>query len=180
VQRRDRRKGRDGDEVMLTTVVSVPPPFTRKKSHDFFKEETQMTTSHQKEQAERRSLVGSTGGMTLHSQAITQIELEGQGRHAAAARASVVGKERVPLYPRQGPDSPWSNDLSGVEPPLGIDLEYVEPCGTPVEVAASLSIPLADAAMATAVVDAPAGAETPLAVSPSPAGGVSLLRGRRL
>jgi hypothetical protein len=100
----------------------------------------QLTTSHQKDQAERKSLAGSTIGMTLHSQAITQIELEGQGRHAAAAKASVVGAERVPLYPRQGPDSPWSSDISGVEPPFGIDVSFVEPVGTPAEVEESLRV----------------------------------------
>jgi hypothetical protein len=146
------------------------------------------------EMKERKSLVGSTGSMTYHSRAATALELEGQGRHAAAAKAQLTGREAFVKYPRQSPTLPWSSDLSGVEPPLGIDLEYVEPCGTPVEVAVSMLASGADEAVATAeaastsagasgVVDVLSSVDDALAPSalvPLAVGGVSLLRGRRL
>ena len=50
-----------------------------------------MTTSHQKEQAERIAYAGSTTGMTYHSRAITGLDLERSGRHAQ--HATVIGSK---------------------------------------------------------------------------------------
>jgi hypothetical protein len=98
-----------------------------------------MTPSAKREQAERKALVGSTTGMTLHSQAITQIELEAQGRHAAIAKASVSGREPAVNYPRMPEGSPWAGDLVPPEPSLGYAIEALEVTGEPHEVAASLA-----------------------------------------
>lgn len=120
------------------------------------------------EMKERKALVGSTTTMTFFSQAIAHLGLESQGRHAAAAKASVTGSARVPQYPKMPSGSPWAEDLSGVEPPLGWSLEAQEPVGEPFEIAASLASPSDDAT-------------APAAGSLSPqAAGAPLLRGRRL
>jgi hypothetical protein len=94
--------------------------------------------SDQKEQAERRAYAGSTGSMTYHSRALSHIELEGQGRHAAEAKASVTGATRVPKYPAAS--GPWADPVQVPdEPPLGYSVEDLEVCGTPAEVEQSLS-----------------------------------------
>jgi hypothetical protein len=140
------------------------------------------------EQADRRKLVGSTTTQTFFSRAEAELALEAQGRHANAAKASISGAEASVRYPRQPASSPWSSDISGVEPPLGVDLSYVEPCGTPQEVEESLRVAASfvspgDAALAApedghlASVRAAPDCATPLG---SQSGVPSLIRGRRL
>jgi hypothetical protein len=135
------------------------------------------------EQKERRALAGSTTGMTLHSQAITQIELEQQGRHAAVAKASVSGSKPAVHYPRMPEGSPWAGHVpESVEAPFDVDISYVEPCGTPVEIAASV-LPMADAAcLATAEGPPSAGAAAGefVSVSASSPALPGLRRARRL
>lgn len=132
------------------------------------------------EMAERKALVGSTTTMTFFSQAIAHLGREGQGRHADAAKASVSGAEPSVRYPRQPSTSPWSSDISGVEPPLGVDLEYVEPCGTPAEVEESIAnassavlVSGEDDAGVTAVCHPAGDAPAPPAVSPFAVGGAN-------
>jgi hypothetical protein len=98
-----------------------------------------MTTSHQKEQAERIALAGSTGSMTFNTyrdRAISDLELQNQGRHAKGAE--VIGAKASVRYPRLPADNPFTTDISGVEPPTGIDINWQEPNGTPAEIAESL------------------------------------------
>jgi hypothetical protein len=95
-----------------------------------------MTTSHQKEQAERASLVGSTTGMTYHSRAITGLDLERSGRHAQ--HATVVGSKPAVAYPRMPEGSPWHSDLVPPEGPTGYAIDAQEPVGEVFEVEASL------------------------------------------
>jgi hypothetical protein len=88
------------------------------------------------------------------------------------------------VYPRLPENNPWNSDISGVEPPLGIDLGYVEPCGTPAEVessllAASSALSPEDPAVATAGETAPQ-ALAPDCDSPLGSGAPTLIRGRRL
>jgi hypothetical protein len=155
-------------------------------------EET-MTTSAQKEQAERRALVGSTTATTFHQQAITQIELEQQGRHAALAKASVSGREPAVNYPRMPEGSPWAGDLVPPEPALGYAIEAQEVTGEPFEVAASLNTALpnhAGEAVAATTEEFPssssvgaADASTQQCLSPAAVGAsapLGLRRGRRL
>jgi hypothetical protein len=97
-----------------------------------------MTTSHQKEQAERKRLAGSTGQVTNYRDwAVNDIALESRGRHSAAAKATVTGSARVPLYPAAS--GPW-NDPVQVPPeePLGWSVEAQEPTGNYHEIAESL------------------------------------------
>jgi hypothetical protein len=145
-----------------------------------------MTTSHQKEQAERRAYAGSTTEVTdYRDRAVNDIALEAQGRHSAAAKASVTGTQASVQVPRQPPGSPWSGDVpESIEPPLGYAIDDLEVTGTPAEIAESLreaaSLPSGAADEATEVdFHSASGAQAPPVVL-SPAGGAFLRRGRRL
>lgn len=100
------------------------------------------------EQAERKALAGSTSATTYFHQAQIGRALDEPGGRFRAKDTIVTGNEPSVDYPA-GPD--WTSNGAGVglEPPLGIDVDALEPTGTPSEVAASL-----------------AGAEAPSAVSP--------------
>jgi hypothetical protein len=92
-------------------------------------------TAKADEQKTRRALSGSNSGMTYSRQAEIDQGLENQGRFGQTAL--VNGREPSVHYPRMPEGSPWAGDPSGVEPPLGVSVDYVEPCGTAVEIAAS-------------------------------------------
>jgi hypothetical protein len=145
-----------------------------------------MTTSHQKEQAERRAYAGSTTGMTYHSRAITGLELERSGRHAQ--HATVTGSKPAVAYPRQPEGSPWAGDLVPPEEALGWSVEAQEPTGNYHEIAESLreaasvlAFP-SDADEAREDVDAtpPRSAAPTDRVNVSPQSVGALLRGRKL
>jgi hypothetical protein len=142
------------------------------------------------ERRERRELIGSTGTETFQSyrdRAFADMALEAHGRHAAAAKAEVTGRTRIPQYPRMPEGSPWAGDLVPPEEALGWSVEAQEPTGNYHEIAeslreaASLAIPSGDAADEATEVDdhSASGAEAPPVVL-SPAGGASLRRGRKL
>jgi hypothetical protein len=139
------------------------------------------------EMKERKALVGSTTTQTFFSRAEADIGLESQGRHAAAAKATVTGSARVPLYPAAS--GPWNDPVQVPdEPPLGYSVQDdLEPTGTPVEIAASVAIPSGGAAPAREVDATPPQRAAPtseclspreVGVTPSPEPG--LRRGRRL
>jgi hypothetical protein len=95
----------------------------------------------------------------------------------------VIGSKPAVAYPRLPPDNPFSSDISGVEPPLGYEINSQEPTGNyhEIELNAASSIPL-DAAGAP---EASSVCSTPSAAVLSPVvDGVSssnvLTRGRRL
>jgi hypothetical protein len=86
-------------------------------------------------QAEKKQVLRDT----MHTRAMAEFSLEHAGRHAK--QNTVIGTG-APNYPA-GPA--WSVDPTGVEPPLGVDVNAVEPCGESFEVARSLGAPaLAD------------------------------------
>jgi hypothetical protein len=58
-----------------------------------------------------------------------------RGRWAEINKSNVVGATPTPQY-SAGPN--WSVDPTGIEPPLNIDVNAVEPCGEKFEVEASL------------------------------------------
>src|SRR4029077_930808 len=94
------------------------------------------------ERRERRELVGSTGTETFQSyrdRAFAEMALEAHGRHALAAKAEVIGKVRVPLYPAAS--GPWNDPVQVPdEPPLGCSVQDdIEPTGTPQEILESLA-----------------------------------------
>jgi hypothetical protein len=148
-----------------------------------------MTTTHQKEQAERKSLAGSTGTTTFNTyrdRAEADLQLENQGRHSAAAKASVTGSARVPQVPRMPEGSPWAGDLVPPEEPTHYDINALEPNGTPAEIEASLreaspsvaSLP-PDGDVATARTTPSAGAKEASAVSTSAADASNFIRRAR-
>ena len=96
-----------------------------------------MTTSHQKEQAERIAYAGSTTGMTYHSRAITSLDLERSGRHAQ--HAVVTGTKPAVAYPRMPEGNPWHSDNVPPEESLGYEINSQEPNGTPAEVGAKFA-----------------------------------------
>jgi DNA-binding transcriptional regulator YhcF (GntR family) len=61
------------------------------------------------------------------------------GRFAKALGEFTVGSTPTVDYPHLPETSPWSQPQPGLEPPLGIDVSYVEPCGTQAEIERSLS-----------------------------------------
>jgi hypothetical protein len=121
-----------------------------------------MTRAADLEQAERRKHVGSTGNFTSYrDRAFAEMALEAHGRHAAAAKATVVGKAPTPVYPRQPSGSPWAGEVpESIEPPLGYSVQDdIEPTGNYHEIqesliAASVAIPSSDAVPAREDVDA--------------------------
>jgi hypothetical protein len=146
------------------------------------------------EMKERKALAGSSTEVTSYrDRAVNDIALEAQGRHSAAAKATVTGSARVPQVPRQPEGSPWAGDLVPPEEPTHYDINALEPNGTPAEIEASLreaSLSVAslppDGDVATARTTPPAGAKEASAVSTSAADASTsssepgLRRGRRL
>jgi hypothetical protein len=142
-----------------------------------------MTTSHQKEQAERRAYVGSNTTTTYHQRAMAEIGLETQAQGRFSSKPSVTGSERVPQVPRMPATSPWAADIVPPEEALGWSVEAQEVTGNYHEVEASLAAPQASCLP-------PEGAEArevdPQCAAPdcaTPLGsqsGVPFLRGRRL
>jgi hypothetical protein len=67
---------------------------------------------------------------TFHNRASAELDLENTGRHA---RGNIVtGAAPAVHYPPQ-PTSQWPNQSAvvGVEPPLGIDVNAMDPQGLP-------------------------------------------------
>jgi hypothetical protein len=61
------------------------------------------------------------------------------GRFARLTPAAVTGATPIPQVPRLPASSPWSSgDPVGPEPPLGLDVNAVEPVGIAPEIEASL------------------------------------------
>jgi hypothetical protein len=94
--------------------------------------------SKQEEQAERRDIIENEKrlrGSTL-SQFAQSDAAEARGRFSAISNPTVIGTETTPKYP-QGPA--WCADPTGVEPPLGVDINAMEPVGEPHELKASIA-----------------------------------------
>lgn len=93
-------------------------------------------TNNKSDQAERRALAGSTNTTTYHSRAMVDFELESTaGRFG---KPSVVSGSQPGVHYPAAAD--WTRDGAGVgvEPPLGIDVNALEPTGELHEIAASL------------------------------------------
>jgi hypothetical protein len=71
-----------------------------------------------------------------HAQAAALDELG--GRFARIQPQSVTGSTPIPQYPAAS--APFQSDPCGVEPPLGTNINFVEPCGTAAEIEASLRV----------------------------------------
>ena len=114
--------------------------------------------SNKSEQAERRALAGSNNAVTLRAgdrepttlHAMANLDTSLDGRFGKADRVS--GDAPTVDYPRLPASSPWACDPIGLEPPLGIEVDALEPTGTPAEVAASFVGAEASAVSPSAVV----------------------------
>jgi hypothetical protein len=73
---------------------------------------------------------------TMFEHARAAVDDEAGGRFARVNPTTVIGATPVPRYPQAG--TPFQSDPCGVEPPLGSDINFVEACGTAVEIEASL------------------------------------------
>jgi hypothetical protein len=112
---------------------------------------------------------------TMHGRASAELDLENTGRFAKPH--ALIG-EGAPEYPRL-PENSWTNDPTGVEPSLGIDVNAVEPCGEKFEIEAlgdattetvvdqSVASPLAAAVASSEVSASPADVERAAAI-PNP------------
>lgn len=96
-------------------------------------------SSESDERKERRDLAGSTSILTYHRLAGIELALESGGGQFNQP-TTVVGSEPAVHYPRLPANSPHAFDPVPPGEFLGISVDYVEPCGTAVEIAASIEI----------------------------------------
>jgi hypothetical protein len=90
-----------------------------------------MTGEYQNDasQAERKAMLkNDRQAKTYFERAQVEVGSELGGRYRHLAPASVVG---VPQYPQQPPNSPFRQDPTGAEPPLGIDVNSMMGVGQP-------------------------------------------------
>jgi hypothetical protein len=96
------------------------------------------------EQLERRSVQKGFGPSDNRRRGGTyrdfaEAEFSGdRGRFTAQSKSAVTGADPVPTYPVLPASSPFHHDPVGHEPPLGFDVNALEPTGTHVEVEQSL------------------------------------------
>jgi hypothetical protein len=76
-------------------------------------------------------------------------ELELGGRFAKVTPSTVVGAAPVTSVPRQPEGSHWHSDPMPMEPPLGLDINAVEPVGEPHELRASEQVAATNSEPAT-------------------------------
>lgn len=90
-------------------------------------------------------------GTTYYHQSLVDLGLENStGRFAS--KPVVTGQTKAVEYPRQPEGSPWSSGADvGVEPPTGVEIDQMEPCGEYGEVQASLAASSSDPAFSQRV-----------------------------
>jgi hypothetical protein len=99
-------------------------------------------------EAERRALLKEEGRAINTRRALTEVATPAAGgRFKKVLGEYTVGSEEIPNYPRA--HSPWSGNQVGLEPPIGIDVSFVEPCSEPHEWAVAAAIAEAAAAKAS-------------------------------
>ena len=103
-----------------------------------------MSPSQQADDKERREILDNDRKVreqaaTMHGFAQSELA-QSRGRYGEAeGKQFVVGSTPGPSYPTLPTSSPWhGSDPVGLEPPLGSDINFVEACGTAVEIEASL------------------------------------------
>jgi hypothetical protein len=88
-------------------------------------------------QNEKREVMKNDRLNTYQAHAAASIDEERGGRFSVQTKPTVIGQSPI-SYPKQPPNSPWaSDDLLGPEPPLGIDINAMQPVGEPHELKAS-------------------------------------------
>ena len=66
---------------------------------------------------------------TYHQHAQVNADLELGGRFAKVTTTKVTGSEPISRYPKQPASSPFACDPVPAEPPLGFDINAMEPTG---------------------------------------------------
>ena len=102
---------------------------------------------------------------TYLTRAQSDADLTSQGRFKKETATRVTG---VPTYPSLPASSPWANGFDvNVEPQLGIDVNTMEPTGTPTEIQASIEPALSPTTVASpADVGDRTGGEGPIGTTP--------------
>jgi hypothetical protein len=121
-----------------------------------------MGPSAKAELAERRAIIRAERQPEATFSALNKLHDPPAGGRFAKADY-IVGEEQVPTYPA-GPA--WGRDHSGIEPPLNLDINALEPCGEPFEV--QRSIAQLGGSIAAPAISIPDGSAT-ATVSSSPA-----------
>jgi hypothetical protein len=130
-------------------------------------------------QAEKLALLRQDRpGSTMFQQARADVEMAQGGRFGAVSKTTVTGSVPSQQVPRQ-PATAWVNDRLPDEPPLGYEINAVEPVGTYQEIQQSIQQTQAPA------FPNPQGAEPPverdvLASVAAPGGPSSTTRLRRI
>jgi len=90
-------------------------------------------------QAERRRIMADDrrAKATYHNFAQADADTELGGRYAKVQPTSVTGANPGSVYPKQPEGSPWRTDECPPEPPLGCNIDAVEPVGEVFEIEAS-------------------------------------------
>ena len=108
-----------------------------------------MTThefTNQSSQSERREVLRNDTYFARQSNSVD----DAGGRYAKLTPATITGAT-TPQYPPLPASSPWAHGFdTNIEPPLSVDVNAMEPTGTPSEVQASL-----DPTLNSPVVNAP-------------------------
>jgi hypothetical protein len=91
--------------------------------------------TNETDQRERREVLRKD---TYLARAQAEAEAEVGGRFKRLTPTTIVGATPVPSYPSQPSSSPYHSDPVPPEPPLGIDVNSIEPVGTPVEIEKSI------------------------------------------
>ena len=88
-------------------------------------------------QSERRRVMANDRMATYHSVAQSAVDDERGGRYATeGSKQTVIGGSPI-AYPQQPSTSPWHSDPCPPEPPLGFDVNAIDPVGEPHEIKAS-------------------------------------------
>ena len=110
-------------------------------------------------QAERRRVLANDRRIlaTYHGVAQTSVDDDRGGRYAKVTTTTVIGAPPI-NYPRQPENSPANQAaMVGDEPPLGIDINAMEPVGELHESGDAVGTPPSSAAVELDVVAPPAG-----------------------
>src|SRR6516225_8044897 len=98
-----------------------------------------MDTDEAREAERRRRLIEERRMRTYLAHAEASALDEAGGRFAALPerKPTVIGAKAEIAYPQQPQGSPWANEPSGTEPPLGYEVDAMEAVGEPQEQARS-------------------------------------------
>jgi hypothetical protein len=92
-------------------------------------------------QSERRRVMANDRMATYHSVAQSAVDDERGARYATKGNKQTAIRSSPIAYPPQPSTSPWHSDPCPPEPPLGFDVNAIDPVGEPHEIKASEGSP---------------------------------------